>query len=179
MYIDFNGHSFEWYGGSLYPLLDEMTTLDPDVYYWCKYRFRIYGELVGSEQSNLLRANLHNLIAAIYSHWETIEEALPPDLIRKIIEQMDSIISISRDYPVVLWQYTDTKENNSWVKDTMSKLPSLEEMLLYFSLPHMRQRAVETHTWEGKGSKEYAADKLRKKALADFNKRRKNRRNQI
>ncbi len=170
--INFHGHILNGNIALLYPVLMELRDLDPDLYYWCKYRLGITGEEnIGSEESYILRTNLLNLLAKVYSHWEAIEKLLPVDSIKAAINEIETMIKISREYPVVVWDYTNAPENSKWVRDALSQLPVLPVMLFYFSMPHMTQRAIDTQSWAGKGGKEYKADKFHKNAFADFRKR--------
>ncbi len=179
-YLNFHGHVLP---GKLVRLDEHIDqhriAMDYELARWCHYELRLYGDtgMACSEDSRIVRTNLRLLVAALYADWENVTTLLPVETVEAAIVELQTMIEISKEYPVMVWEYNDSCENNRWVSTVMAKLPSLDSANMLFDLPHLRtlysdfNRYCERNDCRTFPCCDRFAEKAMKKALAERNKR--------
>lgn len=146
--------------------------IDAALAHWCYYRLGLYGSGIGSAESIVLRTAVRRLVEALYSNWEIVTTHLPVKTVDSAIEELHAMAEISKEYPVMLWQYFDERSPSSdWVSRTLANLPSLESIKEFYELPHMRERYINIQENDYCDNRDREAEKAYRRALAERNKR--------
>jgi|SRR5215471_5428863 len=160
--------------------------MDDELAHWCHYELRLYGDtgMACSGDSRVVRTNLHLLIAALYDDWENVTKLLPVEIVSAAIQELHSMIEITNQYPIMIWEFTEKPGAGSWVADTLAKLPPVDVANFLFDLPHMRSLYSDFNIFcERNGCRtlpwcDRFAEKVMKRTFADRNKRMKAQRKQ-
>jgi hypothetical protein len=146
--------------------------IHPQLANWCYYRLQLCRQNHSSSaESVVLRTALRGLVTAIYSNWEIVISHLPVKTVDAAIKEFEAMCEISKEYPVMVWEYYDEGSSSDWVANTLAKLPSIESINHFYELPHMRMKYVHIQNRDYCGSAYEQAEAACKKALEDRDRR--------
>ena len=142
-----------------------------DSWYFLHYRF-FDRDCVCSETSATVRTHLYNLASVLYRDFESLVggDSSEAEQMTSIIAEIVEICEYSESFPVCLWAYGD-ESTADFLAEWLAPLPPLEQMAHVLKLPHMTQHELERMPY--RHSEPKLALKRYRKALADFNLRRK------
>lgn len=146
--------------------------VDPSLAHWWFYRMTLYPyNDIGSAESVVLRTAAFCLIETLYTNWESVVARFPAEKIEAAIRELQAMSEISKEYPVMVWDYLDEGSPSDWVSRTMAKLPSIESITEFYELPHIRNRFINLQNNDWYGCMDREAEKAYRRALADRNRR--------
>jgi hypothetical protein len=146
--------------------------IDPDLARWCYYRLGLYPTAgIGSAESAVLRTAIWRLVEALYSNWEIVIKHISVKTVEAAIVELHAMTQISKEYPVMLWEYFKDGQEVGWVSRTMARLPSLESIREFYELPHMRAMYINMRQHDFCDDDAREAQKAYRRALAERNKR--------
>jgi hypothetical protein len=152
-------------------ILSRMT-LDPALARWCYYRLTLYStDNIGSAESVVLRTAVWRFTEALYSSWEVVTTYFSGKSVEDAIDEFHLMAQISKEYPVMLWEYFDEDSQVHWIDHTMEKLPSLESIKVFYELPHMRAMFINVKQGDFCDDNDREAEKAYRRALGERNKR--------
>lgn len=142
-----------------------------DSWYFLHYRF--FGrDCVCSETSATVQTHLYNLASVLYRDFDLLvgEDSSEAEQLTSIITELVEICEYSEAFPICLWAYGD-ESTADFLAEWLAPLPSPDQMAHVLKLPHMTQHELERMPY--RHSEPKLALKRYRKALADFNLRRK------